>query len=206
MEKRVEFDNETRSPYFNIGETLFQLRDYTPIPLLIILFLYASPNVISATLGMTFIILGELFRIYSVAFIGTVSRTRSSSTGSRLITSGPFAYVRNPLYVGNFMITAGISVFSGTIWIMVLTVLAFAGQYFFVVEYEESILREKFGAEYDSYCKTVPAWFAKRRPKLEEIEWPSPVGIVESLKSEKRTLTSIFAIITLLLLFYGKNR
>jgi protein-S-isoprenylcysteine O-methyltransferase Ste14 len=202
----VEFDNETRSPYFNIGETLFHLRDYTPIPLIIILFLYASPNLISATIGLTLVFFGELFRIYSVAFIGTVSRTRSSSTGSRLITTGPFAYVRNPLYVGNFLITTGIAIYSGTVWIMILTILAFATQYFFIVEYEESILREKFGAEYDSYCKTVPAWFAKRRPKIEEVEWPSPQGIIESIKSEKRTLTGIFAILMFFLIFYGKNR
>lgn len=202
----MEFDNDTRSQYFNVGETLFQLRDYTPIPLIALLMFFATPSVISATLGLLLIVFGEIFRIYSVAFIGTVSRTRSSSTGSRLITTGPFAYVRNPLYVGNFFITAGIAVFSGTIWFIVLTVLAFAVQYFFIVEYEESILREKFGAEYDSYCKTVPAWFAKRRPKLEEIEWPSPEGVVGSLKSEKRTLTAILAILILLLIFHGQTR
>jgi len=201
----MEFDNDTRSPYFNVGETLFQLRDYTPIPLLFVLFFFASPNVISVTIGLLILVFGEIFRIYSVAFIGTVSRTRSSSTGSRLITTGPFAYVRNPLYVGNFFITAGIAVYSGHTWIIITTIAAFAIQYFFIVEYEESILREKFGAEYDSYCKTVPAWFAKRRPKLSEIEWPSPEGIVESLKSEKRTLSAILAILVLLLIFHGKK-
>jgi protein-S-isoprenylcysteine O-methyltransferase Ste14 len=179
-----------------IGEWFFRFRDYTPIPLIILLLIYGQPTVMTATLGLFLITMGELFRIYSVGFIGTVSRTRSDSTGARLITSGPFAYVRNPLYIGNFGITAGFGLYGGVVWIFLLTVFLFWLQYFFIVSYEENLLNDKFGEEYDLYKQRVPRWLPEALPKLEEILWPDTFS--PALKSEKRTLTTIFVLIFLL--------
>lgn len=183
--------------FVEIGELFFKYRDYTPIPLIILMIMFAKPSVGSATFGMLLIVFGELFRIYSVAFIGTVSRTRSSSTGQALITSGPFAYVRNPLYVGNFLIVLGIALFAHVLWLGILTIGLFAVQYFFVVNYEENILAGKFGEEYNEYRKKVHPWIPKKYPKLDEIEWPD--NFSPSLKSEKRTLTAILIMILLLI-------
>lgn len=181
---------ERESTFVEIGQKLFEWRDYTPIPLILLVLFTAEPSVRSATLGTLLAIAGELVRVYSVAFIGSISRTRNtSSTGSGLITRGPFSWVRNPLYVGNFFITFGMAVFSGISWVMVLTVLLFAFQYYAIVKYEEKLLTERFGAEYEAYMKTTPAWFPSRLPSLEGLEWPDT--FTPALRSERRTLTAI---------------
>jgi protein-S-isoprenylcysteine O-methyltransferase Ste14 len=180
-----------------IGKLLFEWRDYTPIPLIILLLIVAKPSALSATLGIAMIIFGELIRVYSVAFIGSVSRTRSDSTGQALVTSGPFSYVRNPLYVGNFFITMGIAVFGGKAWFAVLTGAMFALQYYYIVKYEESLLLHKFGEAYQTYRQNVPPWIPRKRFSIEALEWPASFG--PALKSEKRTLTAIIAIVAVLL-------
>ena len=182
-----------------IGEWFFKYRDYTPIPLILFLLIVADATIFSATLGLLLLAAGELFRIYTVAFIGTVSRTRSDSTGQKLVTNGPFSFVRNPLYVGNFFIVFGFAVFAANLTLLALTVLLFAVQYYFIVRYEEYILTGKFGAEYKDYCRRVPAWVPVSWPRLENIEWPTEYS--SALKSEKRTLTTIFALLVLLVIF-----
>ncbi|MBC7661025.1 MAG: isoprenylcysteine carboxylmethyltransferase family protein [Chitinophagaceae bacterium] len=179
-----------------IGEWFFKSRDYTPIPLIILLLVFCKANPLSTTFGLFLIAFGELFRIYSVAFIGTVSRTRSHSTGQKLITTGPFAYVRNPLYVGNFGITAGVAMVGGVTWIFVATVLLFCLQYHFIVRFEEDLLIERFGEEYAEFMRTTPRWVPKKFPKLVDVEWPDNFSY--SLKSEKQTLRTIFAVTLLL--------
>ncbi|NRA66383.1 MAG: isoprenylcysteine carboxylmethyltransferase family protein [Pseudobacteriovorax sp.] len=180
-----------------IGEWFFKYRDYTPIPLIIMLLIWSEATVVSATLGVLSICFGELFRIYSVSFIGTVSRTRSDSTGQRLVSSGPFAIVRNPLYVGNFFVSVGFSLFSGVAWIVAVTAALFFVQYYFIVKYEESILSKKFGDEYQGYLRKVPAFVPSKLPKLDNIDWPKEYS--HALKSEKRTLTTIFVLLGLLM-------
>ena len=125
----------------DIGQRLFEWRDYTPIPLILILFFTAEPTVVSATFGTLLALAGELMRIYGVSFIGSVSRTRNTeSHGGQLVTGGPFQWVRNPLYVGNFLITIGLAVFGGVAWVITLTGLAFAFQYMFIVKFEEGLM------------------------------------------------------------------
>jgi protein-S-isoprenylcysteine O-methyltransferase Ste14 len=182
----------------DLGEMLFKLRDYTPIPLIILMLMLARPGVFSVTIGMLLIFAGELFRIYSVAFIGGVSRTRSDSTGPELIRNGPFAFTRNPLYVGNFLISFGFSVYSGSIIVMLATVMLFAFQYHHIVMYEEALLAGRFGADYDRFRQMVPRWIPNRLPDLDQIEWPHNFG--PAIKSEKRTLSAIGILMLALLI------
>lgn len=196
----MESNTQTNTQAKDLGEKFFQLRDYTPIPLFIVLIMVQNPTVLSATLGTLLAVFGELIRVYSVAFIGSISRTRKSSLGAKLVTSGPFGIVRNPLYVGNFFIVLGISLFSAVSWMVLLTVICFTIQYYFIVVYEEKLLVDQFGEEFEHYCKRVPAWIPTSLPKLENIEWPDSFS--GSLKSEKRTLTAI-AVVLLLLTFFS---
>lgn len=190
------------SPFLAIGAKLFELRDYTPIPLIVLVLFTAEPSVRTATIGTLIAVFGELFRIYAVAFIGSVSRTRNtSSAGANLITTGPFAWMRNPLYVGNFFICLGIAIFSGVTWVIVLTVLLFGFQYYCIVKHEEGLLVEKFGREYEEYMQRVPAWVPARLPKLAEVEWPDTFS--PALRSERRTLAAVALMLIALMLVRG---
>lgn len=194
MEKLKEFMKNGSE----IGEKLFRLRDYTPIPFLLIALIFEQPRVAGVTLGCFFIMFGELIRIYSVSFIGGISRTRKGSLGGKLVTEGAFSIVRNPLYVGNFFIILGVCVFSSVLWVMVLGIVFFVVQYHFIVQYEEGLLAERFGDEFQSYKMSVPAWIPKKLPSLEEIQWPASFS--PALLSEKRTFTAIAAVLFVMIL------
>jgi protein-S-isoprenylcysteine O-methyltransferase Ste14 len=200
-EGAAAFDDsgDPQDKIIEIGAKLFEWRDYTPIPLIILVLFTAEPNVLSATFGTLLAIFGELFRIYAVSFIGSVSRTRNTNTtGGNLITAGPFGWVRNPLYVGNFFIVIGLAVFAGLIWVMIVTAALFAFQYYCIVKYEEKLLLSRFGAEYEEFMQKVPAWIPKRVPQLEAWDWP--VSFSPALKSERRTLAAIFLMLIALIL------
>ena len=180
-----------------IGERFFKMRDYTPVPFIILLLFIAKPSVFSATLGVFSILLGECIRIYSVSFIGTVSRTRNDHTGNNLITSGPFAIVRNPLYLGNFFITMGIACYSGQAWFFLLMLALFFLQYYFIISYEEGILERDYGSTYVDYKGSVPSFFPNKKLSLAHLELPKNLSM--ALKSEKRTLTAIILVLMLIL-------
>jgi protein-S-isoprenylcysteine O-methyltransferase Ste14 len=182
----------------SIGELLFRWRDYTPLPLVFLLLFVAQPTVLSATIGTLLIVAGELIRMYSVAFIGGISRTRKGSLGDHLVTEGPFHYVRNPLYCGNFLIVCGVAFFTSVFWFFLLAILGFMVQYFYIVKYEEKLLMDKFGETFVTYTRQVPAWIPKRWPRGEEIQWPDT--FTWAVRSEKRTLLAILGVLILLLL------
>ena len=184
--------------FVRLGEQLFQWRDYTPIPLVLLLLFVARPTVFSATLGMCLIVFGEAIRLYSVAFIGSVSRTRTPGSGGSLITTGPFSIVRNPLYVGNFFITFGVTLYGGQLGFVVIAMLLFAFQYYCIVRFEETQLERKFPEEYVAYMEAVPRWFPSPLPSMHELQWPASFS--EAIWSERRTFMAIAAVITLLLL------
>ena len=189
----------------DLGEKLFELRDYTPVPLIVLALFVADPSARSATLGTLLCVFGELVRLYSVAFIGSVSRTRNTTTtGGKLITTGPFGIVRNPLYVGNFFITMGIASFTGVAWLVALAAAAFAFQYYCIVKYEEKLLLGRFGKEYEEFLDSVPAFIPQRVPDLDTLEWPNSFS--DALRSERRTLAAIGVLLVTLAILSGNHK
>jgi protein-S-isoprenylcysteine O-methyltransferase Ste14 len=83
--------------------------------------------------------------------------TRSATIEApRLVTGGPFAYVRNPIYTGTMCLGFGMAALIGDPLAFILAGLAFAILYFSIVPAEEDFLRKQFGAEYDRYREAVP--------------------------------------------------
>lgn len=80
-----------------------------------------------------------------------------------LVITGPYHYVRNPIYVGVLLIFSGHFLWFGYWALLTYTVLAFIGVHFFVVLYEEPTLKRKFGAAYEDYLNRVPRWIPKFR-------------------------------------------
>lgn len=80
----------------------------------------------------------------------------------RLVVSGPYAFVRNPMYIGAELVLVGVALFYESLSVLgYATVFAFI-VYSFIMLYEEPTLRRSFGEEYDSYTGSVPRMWPRR--------------------------------------------
>jgi protein-S-isoprenylcysteine O-methyltransferase Ste14 len=78
-----------------------------------------------------------------------------------LVVTGFYRYVRNPMYVGIILALIGHFLWFGFWWLLAYAALAFIATHSFVTLYEEPVLKKKFGAAYENYCKSVPRWIPK---------------------------------------------
>jgi protein-S-isoprenylcysteine O-methyltransferase Ste14 len=80
-----------------------------------------------------------------------------------LTTSGPYAYTRNPLYLGSLMLAAGFAIAARNWWIVAIMLLMFAVIYVPVIAGEERYLRRTF-PDYDEYARHVPRMLPRFKP------------------------------------------
>ncbi|MEO3999106.1 isoprenylcysteine carboxylmethyltransferase family protein [Mesorhizobium sp. CAU 1732] len=97
-----------------------------------------------------------------IAAMRAMSRARTTIMPHRgsdhLVTGGPFAFTRNPLYLGNTMLMVGVGLISGILWFILLApVAAFATQKL-AIEREERHLELRFGKKFRDYSKKVRRW------------------------------------------------
>jgi protein-S-isoprenylcysteine O-methyltransferase Ste14 len=93
--------------------------------------------------------LGEAIRIWAA---GHLRKEQLITTG------GPYRIIRNPLYIGSFLIAIGFCTIAGSIWIWLLAIAYFAFCYLPVIQFEENTLQQKFGANYSAYASVVHAF------------------------------------------------
>jgi len=139
-------------------------------------------------LGIAIIFIGFLIRLWSTKYIGR--RTPSmKKKGKALVNTGPYAIVRNPLYIGNIIIATGLSVLSKLIWFTPFVLLYFFTLYHVVVLYEEKKLSERWEDEYLTYFNEVPRWMPRLRDlhrfKANGFKW------IQALRSEIPSLIYI---------------
>jgi len=157
----TEISEAERRPSARIGAVLFRHRGWLPVPFLLVpLLARGAMGPRHWILGFALIVLGEAIRLAGVAAAGTVTRRRSR-TVQRLVTYGIFSWMRNPLYVGNFLIWIGFTVISGVLWFIPVAVVLFAIEYTLIVRYEEGVLESIFGQEYLAYKSRTPRWFPR---------------------------------------------
>jgi len=83
-------------------------------------------------------------------------RVHGPGSERRLITAGPYAFVRNPLYTGTLLVSAGVALMSGS-WIIIgVYVVVFWGGYRAIILWEEGKLRGEFGGQYHGYLEGTP--------------------------------------------------
>ena len=107
----------------------------------------AQPTWMSLLIGTAIALLGVLVRALAS---GHVEKNRV------LTMTGPYAYVRNPLYLGSIIIGIGFAIAARDIWIFVAIILLFVLIYLPVIRSEEAFLRAQF-REYDDYARRVPS-------------------------------------------------
>jgi protein-S-isoprenylcysteine O-methyltransferase Ste14 len=184
-----------------LGGWLFRHRTSLPLPVaLAILTLRIGetpPSAALLTAGVAITAAGELLRLWSVHHIGAISRTRSDRLGP-LVAAGPFAYVRNPLYVGNIALWAGFAVAARLLWLAPVIVVLLGLEYHAIVRWEEALLESRLGEAYRHYAAQVPRWLparGSRRPRTATAVAASSAASTFSLRdtlfSERGTLIAI---------------
>ena len=155
-------------------------------------------------IGFAVALSGELIRFWGVSWAGSETRTTGGVGGTFLIISGPFAYVRNPLYVGNILLYSGLGIMSFALfpYLQIVAIIFFLIQYNFIVNEEEKYLLEKFKEDYKEYCNNVPAFIPRIFPyKNKNIVQP-PYNLKAGVRSETRSLQAFFGISLLLIILW----
>ena len=185
---------------FDIRAWMFKNRSYTPLPFLLVMIVFAEPTLTSLLLGFAIVLLGESIRFWGVSIAGAETRTTGSVGGTYLITTGPFGHVRNPLYVGNMLMYAGVGVMSMALfpWLLIIACLWFLVQYSLIISREEEYLRGHFGAAYGEYLKNVPRLVPRLSPYRSAAPPPKHLNFAEGLASERRTLQAM-SLVTLII-------
>jgi protein-S-isoprenylcysteine O-methyltransferase Ste14 len=125
----------------------------------ILYFWLARPTWRSLGVGAVLIVPGLLIRALAS---GHVRKNEA------LATSGPYAYTRNPLYLGSLLIGIGFGLAARSWWIGGVLIVMFFAIYMPVIRSEETFLREKF-PEFDEYAKRVPRMFPRLTPASSEV-------------------------------------
>jgi len=189
----------------DIRTLMFAYRSYTPIPFLILMVVFARPTTASMLLGFCLVIAGEALRFWGVSIAGSETRTTGNVGGTYLITNGPFAYVRNPLYLGNMCMYAGIGVMSLALfpWLLLVALAWFYLQYSLIVSKEEEYLALTFGGEYRTYCGAVKRFLPRFTPYRSSRAPDKTADLREGLASERRTLQAVGLVTVALVVLYA---
>lgn len=192
------------------AQIIFKNRSYTPIPFLILMVFFEQATIWSLIVGFLISLFGEAIRLWGVSWAGSETRTTGNVGGTFLIISGPFAYVRNPLYVGNILIYLGFGIMSLALfpYLQIIALLFFLFQYSLIVSEEEDYLKRTYGEQYKKYSSSVPRFLPRFTPYKDiSVEQP-PFDIKAGLKSERRTHqaligVSLFLIVKFIIRVYG---
>ena len=136
----------------------------------VIFIVLARPRFWTLVAGGIVSVLGLAIRAWAAGHI------RKNETLAR---SGPYAFTRNPLYFGSFLLGLGFTVGAGR-WILGLVFAAlFLGIYFPVMRVESRTLAETFGDDYRHYALHVPLFFPRLSPHRDAAT--APIGFDRSL-------------------------
>ena len=106
---------------------------------------------IGHVLGWPLSVIGVFISLWAVSEAGQMS----IDSPNRLISTGPYAYSRNLMYVGWALIYLGIILILNSLWSLGLLVIVLVYTHFIEIRPEEKFLQKKFGAQYDNYRKNV---------------------------------------------------
>jgi len=162
---------------------------------------FGRPTAASIAFGLPLALAGEALRCWAVGYSGVTTRS-DAVTAPSLVTAGPYAHVRNPLYVGNFLTALGFTVaFTGGLsrrGRATMTALALGtmlGVYATIVPLEEAYLRKKFGPAFDEYAQRVPRLVPRLRP-AEPQRGSYDAGVIA--QAETRTFAAFGAMVAAL--------
>lgn len=116
---------------------------------------FARPTPAALAVGAAVSVFGLAIRAWAAGHI---------RKNAELATSGPYAFTRNPLYFGSFLLGLGFTIASGR-WVLALLFAAlFIGIYLPVMRVEASTMGQLFGSQFENYKRSVPLFFPRLTP------------------------------------------
>ncbi|MDQ3812729.1 MAG: isoprenylcysteine carboxylmethyltransferase family protein [Armatimonadota bacterium] len=106
-------------------------------------------------MGVPLVLFGEWLQMWSSAHL---------YKNQDFTTSGPYTYVRNPMYIGRFFLVLGFFVMTGNVPLIIAYIVLYAPYAQVRVKREEGRLAKIFEPHYQHYCSEVPRWLPKLRP------------------------------------------
>ena len=184
------------------GQWLFRRRGYLPLflfPLLLFAAVESSSRPVEpwvalawelACLMLAFAGLGV--RAATVGFVprDTSGRNTGTPQAESLNTSGLYSVVRHPVYLGNYLMWLGVSLYPRAWWPPVIVSLVFWIYYERIMFAEEEFLRRKFGSVYAAWAERTPAFV----PRPANWEPPAiPFSLLTVLRREHSSLLALIA-------------
>lgn len=111
--------------------------------------------------GVALVVLGGGVALSCVVFFALAGRGTPApfDPPRRLVTRGPYRFVRNPMYLGAGVVLAGAALYYGSAWLLGYVIIFGLAAQLFVRFYEEPTLLRTFGSEYEAYCRRVRRWW-----------------------------------------------
>lgn len=124
--------------------------------LVVLLVVFARPTRLSLGLGLAIICVGEALRFWAAGHL---------QKNEVLTTTGPYAYMKHPLYIGTILITMGFCIMADNIYILAAALLAFSFYYLpRKNKVEDERMRRLFGEAYADYAEKVPDYLPRLSP------------------------------------------
>lgn len=176
------------------GKFLFRWRGVIGFIAFGLIWLLARPNWSSIWISLPFILIGLFFRFWASGYMNKEGRCNEINAKS-LITQGPYRFTRNPLYIGNFFLTAGVLIgFHSPFYLIILILVLFLVEYSIIINAEQIFLKNHFCNDYLTYSKMTSMIFPKSfRPTITATNNPKYLF--------KNALREIQTIIILLLIY-----
>jgi len=164
---------------------------------------FGRPSAKSIALGVPVALAGEALRCWAVGYSGVTTRS-DEVIAPALVTAGPYAHVRNPLYVGNFLTALGFSIaFTGKLsrggraTLTALGLGTMAAVYACIVPLEEAYLRKTFGRAFEDYVDRVPRLIPQVQAAEPQLGRYDPSVIVKAETSTFLTFGAMLAALVL---------
>jgi len=143
-----------------LGNFFFRYRNVLFPVVFVLLFINSHrifPNdLLAACVGTTVALCGQVLRVLTIGLAYIIRGGRNRQVYAKtLVQDGMFAHCRNPLYVGNFLIVAGLGLVANSLLFAVVGLPFFLLAYRAIVAAEENFLSQKFGPDFTAYCRRV---------------------------------------------------
>lgn len=156
--------------------------------------LWTRHPLLGTLLSAALVAVGLSLRLWAAG--STAGHTHSGEIeAARLATGGPYAHVRNPIYLGSMVLGAGMVGLIGDARLILFCAAAFAILYVVIVPAEERFLLSTFGERYQQFTASVPRWIPRLRP------WPAAQSAPFSWPAARGEFRILITLAVILLIF-----